>query len=60
MVGDTRQLEIRRFVEGFEGIKYEVRAMHPPSTKRTVVKNENTPFSLCNEVCILVPRPLIG
>ena len=48
----TLQFVTRRFVDGSEGIKYEVRAMHAARTKRTVVRKEKTPFTRCTVVCI--------
>jgi len=43
----TRKLDTRRLVEGLEGMRYEVIAIHPARTNRTVVRNEKTPFNLC-------------
>src|SRR6202035_1774089 len=50
----TRKFDTRRFVEGLDGIRYEVRAIHPARTNRTVVRNEKTPFNLCTVVYIVL------
>jgi hypothetical protein len=54
----TRKFDTRRLVEGLDGIRYEVSAIHPARTNRTVVRNEKTPFNLCTVVCIVLWRRL--
>jgi hypothetical protein len=49
----TRKFDTFSSEMGFDGIRKEVSPIHTPRTTATVVRNENTPFSLCIVVCIL-------